>query len=57
MGGGGGGGGVQFKKKSSELIVHGSCIQVKCQLKALIFGKCKKVIIMPDEISALSVIV
>ena len=30
--------GGQFKKKSSEWIIHGSHIHVKCLLKALVFG-------------------
>ena len=36
----------QLKRKSSEWIIHGSHIHVKCLLKALVFGTWKKNILI-----------
>ena len=43
--------GGSFKKKSSEWIIHGSDIHVKCLLKALVFGTWKKNILIYSQMS------
>ena len=41
--------GGQFKNKSSEWIIHGSHMHVKCLLKALVFGTWKKNILIYSQ--------
>ena len=41
--------GVKMSKKVTWVSVYGPHTQVKCQLKALIFGTCKKNIIMYSQ--------